>query len=307
MSAHSSCCLSPTTGATSQLADGGYSDSALHTSGPMNLLWAVLILICAVAVTVGAMLFVRRTAPEGSYFEDGDRASGVFGVLATGFAIFAGFVIFLAFTSYDQSRSGAEAEALQVVQQFETAQFMPANVRPRLSGELVCYGRSVVHQEWPSMEDGTVGDINPWGVALFTSLKLAKPKTSVEDAAYGKWLDQTSDREEARRDRVHGAAGIIPNSIWLVLFFTAGIVFAFMLFFADSAERAVSQAMLIGSATAVITATLLAIHALDNPYRPGVGSLRPVAMERSLAILDEARDVVRDTRPLPCDEEGAPL
>ena len=138
------------------------------------------------------------------------------------------------------------------------------------------------------MQDGTVGDaINPWAVALFTSLKLAEPKTSAEEAAYGKWLDQTSDREEARRDRVHGAAGIIPNSIWLVLFFTAGIVFAFMLFFADSAERAKSQAMLIGSATAVVTATLLAIHALDNPYRPGVGSLKPVAMERSLVILDE--------------------
>jgi hypothetical protein len=274
----------------------------------MNLLWAVLILACAVAVAVGAMLFVRRKAPEGSYFEDGDRASGVFGVLATGFAIFAGFVIFLAFTSYDQSRGGAEAEALTVFQQFETAQFLPANVRPRLTGELVCYGRSVVNQEWPSMQDGTVGDaINPWGVALFTSLKLARPTTSTEEAAYGKWLDQTSDREEARRDRIHGAAGIIPNSIWLVLFFTAGIVFAFMLFFADSAERARSQAMLIGSATAVVTATLLAIHALDNPYRPGVGSLRPVAMERSLVILDEAREVLNDTRPLPCDEEGKPL
>ena len=273
----------------------------------MNLLLALLILTCAVAVAVGAMLFVRRRAPEGSYFEDGDRASGVFGVLATGFAIFAGFVIFLAFTSYDQSRSGAEAEALTVVQQFETAQFLPANVRTRLPGELVCYGRSVVGEEWPSMENGTVGDtINPWSLALFRSLKLANPKTTVEEAAYGKWLDQTSDREEARRDRVHGATGIIPNSVWLVLFFTAGIVFAFMLFFADSAERARSQAMLIGSATAVVTATLLAIHVLDNPYRPGVGSLKPVAMERSLVILDQARDAINDTAPLPCDEEGAP-
>jgi hypothetical protein len=57
------------------------------------------------------MSLVRR-APEGSYFADGDRASGVFGALATGFAIFAGFVIFLAFTTYDDARSGAEAEAL---------------------------------------------------------------------------------------------------------------------------------------------------------------------------------------------------
>jgi hypothetical protein len=273
----------------------------------MNLLWTLLILACAIGVAVGSMLLVRRRAPEGSFFEDGDRASGVFGVLATGFAIFGGFVIFLAFTSYDQSRSGAEAEALVVVQQFETAQFLPENVRPRLTGELVCYARSVVRQEWPRMQDGTVGNgINPWGVALFRTLKLADPTTTVEEAAYGKWLDQTSEREQARRDRVHGAAGIIPGSIWLVLFFTAGIVFAFMLFFADSAERAVSQAMLIGSATAVVAATLLAIHALDNPYRPGVGSLKPAAMERSLVILGEERDVVDDTAPLPCDEEGSP-
>ena len=271
----------------------------------MNLFWAVFILVVVVAPAVGAMLFVRRRAPEGSYFTDGDRASGVFGVLATGFAIFAGFVIFLAFTSYDQSRSGAEAEALVVVQQFETAQFLPVNVRSRLTGELTCYGRSVVRQEWPAMEDGTAGNtINPWSLALFTSLKHAKPTTSAEDAAYGKWLDQTTDREEGRRDRLHGAAGIIPTSIWIVLFFTAGVVFAYMLFFADSGEGAVSQAMLIGSATAVVTVTLLAIHALDNPYRPGVGSLRPVAMERSLVLLGQARNAVHDTAPLPCDANG---
>jgi len=49
---------------------------------------------------------LRRRAPEGSWFMDGDRASGMFGVLAGGFAIFASFIIFLAFTTYHQSRSG---------------------------------------------------------------------------------------------------------------------------------------------------------------------------------------------------------
>src|SRR6188472_3912882 len=101
------------------------------------------------------MLLVRRRAPEGSYFQDGDRASGVFGVLAGGFAIFAGFIIFLAFTSYDQSRAGGEAEALTVRQQFETAEFLPSVARARLKGELICYGRSIVHREWPQMEEGT--------------------------------------------------------------------------------------------------------------------------------------------------------
>ena len=118
----------------------------------MNLVEAALVVAAVTVVAVGGMLLVRRRAPEGSYFEDGDRAAGVFGVLATGFAVLLGFVVFLAFESFDTSRSGAGAEAQVVAEQFETAQLMPAAVRGRFSGELICYARSVVHQEWPQME-----------------------------------------------------------------------------------------------------------------------------------------------------------
>ena len=110
----------------------------------MALIWAILIVFGVTAIMVAAMLLVRRGAPDGSRFKDGDRASGVFGVLSTGFALLLGFVVFLAFTKYDDSRSGAEAEALVTLQLFETAQLMPAEARPDLSGELVCYGRSVI-------------------------------------------------------------------------------------------------------------------------------------------------------------------
>ena len=272
----------------------------------MSLIAAAVVVIVADAVAITVLLFVRRRAPEGSYFADGDRASGVFGMLASGFAIFAGFVIFLAFTSYDNSRSGAEAEALAVRQQYEMAQFLPAVTRNRLPGELVCYGRYVVSQEWPRMEDGTEGDsINPWSVALFRSLKLAEPVSATAQSAFDKLLDQTSDREEGRRDRVHGAAGIIPTSIWLILFLTAAVLFAYMLFFADSAEMARSQAMLIGSTTTVLVVTLLAIRALDNPYRAGVGSLRPVAMERSLRMIAAGQAALGAGPRVPCDEDGA--
>jgi len=98
-----------------------------------------------------------------------------------------------------------------VVQQFETAELMPPAVHDRLTGELVCHGRSVVHLEWVQMQEGRDGDtINPWSVALFRSLRIANPNGATEEAAYGKWLDQTSDREEARRDRLPGGEGIIP-------------------------------------------------------------------------------------------------
>ena len=272
----------------------------------MSLLWTIVILLGVNAVTIGAMLLVRRRAPEGSYFKDGDRASGVFGVLAGGFAIFAGFIIFLAFTTYDQSRSGAEAEAITVIQQVESAELFPPAVRHRLTGQLVCYARSVVHQEWPQMVAGKGGDtINPWGAALFQTLRVADPRTAAEQAVYAKYLDQTSDREAGRRDRLHGAEGIIPTSIWLVLILIAVVVFTFMLFFADSGEGVLSQAMLMGSATTVIVLTLAAINALNHPYNAGIGQIKPVAMQRSLRMLDTARTILDIRAPVPCDARGA--
>ena len=273
----------------------------------MSLLWAGLVVVVVAALAITAMLLVRRRAPAGSYFEDGDRAAGVFGVLATGLAVLLGFVVFLAFESFDTSRTGAEAEAEIVTQQFETAQLFPVAVRALLSGELVCYARSVIHQEWPQMEAGTIGDkVNPWGVVTFRIIRSAGPRTAIEQAAYSKWLDQRSDREQARADRIHGGEGVIPVPLWIVLLLSAAIIFVFMLFFADSAERSVVQATMMGGVAVVISSTLLLLWFLDNPYHAGVGGLRPVAMERGIRILDQEASIVGGKVTIPCDAQGVP-
>jgi hypothetical protein len=271
----------------------------------VNLVWAVLIVAAAVAIAVAAMLLVRRNAPEGGYFADGDRAAGVFGVLATGFSVLLGFIVFLAFTSYDQSRTGAETEALTVVQQVETAQFFPADAAGELTGELVCYGRSVVNGEWDEMRAATLGDnLNPWGVQLFRTLKTVQPKTASEQSAYDKWLEQTSTREEARRDRIHGAAGVIPTSLWIVLFFIAVVIFVYTLFFADSGERAIVQGLLMGSVVSVIVTLLLLLQSLNSPFHGGVGGLDPVAMNRSLRLIDQVLPNLDAKVRIPCNADG---
>ena len=274
----------------------------------MNLVWGFLVVAVVTAITVSAMLVVRRRAPEGSYFQDGDRASGVFGVIATGFSVLLGFIIFLAFESYDQSRIGAETEALLIFQQVENAQFFPAPANGMLTGQAICYGRSVVNEEWERMENRTEGDApNPWGLAMFRTLGTVEPETASEQSAYDKWLDQMSGREEARRDRIHGATGVIPSPLWVVLFFISAVIFVFMLFFADSGEGAITQGVLMGSATSVIAVTMLLLSFLDQPFHDGVGGLQPFAMERSLRILDDALPTLRIQVNVPCDAQGAPL
>ena len=271
----------------------------------MTRFGAALIIVVATAITVAAMLLVRRRAPEGSYFSDGDRASGVFGMLSTGFALLLGFVVFLAFTRYDDARAGAQAEALTVVELFQAAQLFPEEAQGPLSGELVCYGRSVVEQEWPAMESGAAfTSINPWVLALFETVRAVEPVSNSEQSAFDEWLGLRESLDQGRRDRLHAAEGIVPLPIWVVLFSTSGILLVFMLFFADSGERAVTQGFMMGAVTVVIVATLLTLGVLNHPYSQDFGGLEPTAMQRSLVTLENAREALDLSDPIPCDGVG---
>ena len=273
----------------------------------MDILVGFLLIAVVSGVAVVGMLAMRRRAPEGGFVADGDRAAGVFGVIATGFSVLLGFLIFLAFESYDAARSGAETEALTVAQQVETAQRLPADVREDLTGQLVCYARWVVNVEWDQMEDGTLHDqLNPWGPTMFSTLQDVELTLPVEEASYDQWLEQTSTRQLGRQDRIHGAAGVMPTPLWIALFFIGLIVVAFILTFADSGERAAVQSLYMGGTLATIVAMMLLLNFLDDPVRSGVGGLQPVAMERTLVLIDESLEAVGAEVTVPCDADGRP-
>ena len=257
----------------------------------MNLLLSTAIVLASVVVGVTGFLLFRRRAPEGGFFTDGDRAAGVFGVLATGFSVLLGFVIFLAYTSYDNARSGAEQEATDLIQQFETAQLLPQPASDRLSGELICYGRAVAHIEWPRLEAGNPPTFNPWRVPLNQTFQTIVPNGR-RAAAYSKWLDQTFDREQARIDRVKAGRGIIPGPLWVILLVSAGLVIVYGLFFVD-APRASAAGDDRRDARR---------HGLDEParhlvpgqpYHRGYGSLRPGAVERVLQQIETDHEADR--------------
>jgi hypothetical protein len=273
----------------------------------VNLLLGAGVALLVTAITVTAMLLVRRRAPEGSYFSDGDRASGVFGVLATGFSVLLGFIIFLAFSSYDDSRSGAESEATIVAQQLQTAQFLPSPANAQLTGELACYARSVAGTEWDAQASGSLGDsVNPWGVAMFKTISTVDPRTDPEQSAYDRWMDQTADREQARIDRVHGAEGILPLPLWVALFVICGVIFVYMLFFADPAEGAVTQGVLMGSVTVVVSLLMMLLVFFNHAHGDGIGRLQPTAMERTIRLIDTQARLAGVTVDPPCDGDGNP-
>ena len=142
---------------------------------------------------------------------------------------------------------------------------------------------------------------------MFRTLRTVQPQTATQQSAFDEWLSQRTAREAARSDRIHGAVGVIPSPLWVVLFFTAGLIFVFMLFFADIGERAVVQALLMGTVVSVITSMLLLLNALNNPFHNGLGGLQPVAMERALKVMHEELRVVGYHQHPPCDARGNPI
>ena len=202
-----------------------------------------------------------------------------------------GFVVFLAFAGSRRLRAGAETEAIIVAQQVETAQLMPADVRQDLTVGLVCYARSVTGVQWERMEWGRSGTSSTPGASSSStrsSPPTRSPRRSNPPTTSGSTRRPIENRQ-ARSDRIHEQAGPhdYPTPLWLVLFFTSAVIFVYTLFFADSGERIVVQGLLMGTVASVIAAMLLLLVFLDNPFHPGLGGLRPVAMEPALDILDQ--------------------
>jgi hypothetical protein len=106
---------------------------------------------------------------------------------------------------------------------------------------------------------------------------------------------------------LHGGEGRLPLPVWFVLFGSATLILLYTLFFADSGEAAVVQALMAGSVTAVLVAALLLLGMLNRPYQQDIGGLSPVAMEHTLDIIDQLRTTTGIDEPPPCDGAGRPL
>jgi Protein of unknown function (DUF4239) len=268
-------------------------------------LWLVAVIVAVAATAaVGLMYLVRRRSSVDHFFIEIERGAGIFAFLGTAFAVILAFVVLEAFQSFNDAKSGAEDEATTLVQLSRTAQFFPPSHRDPLEGVLVCYGRAVIHDEWPAMRDGNRSAVVQIWVNRFQgALKQLRPDTPTEESAFLQLLGQQDKRTDARRARLSEANRALPAPVWFFLFLGAFITIGFALFFADRRERFIVQGSLIAAIAALVVSGLLLVWFLDHPYENQSGSIKPDEMERQLVIVENEH---RDVAP-PCDEGGNPL
>src|SRR5690349_17900496 len=116
---------------------------------------SIAIIIVGAEVCALALILVRRwrlTRPN--RYHKSPIAGDIFGVIGTGFAVILAFVVFAAFESYQRARDDTGIESVATRQLYSLTMFFPSENRIQLQGDLVCYGRAVITQEWPAMATG---------------------------------------------------------------------------------------------------------------------------------------------------------
>ena len=270
----------------------------------MNLWLMALIVAAASSIAVGLMYTVRRRSRVDHFFVEVERGAGIFTFLGTAFAVLLAFVVLEAFESFNDAKTGAEEDAIAVLQLSRTAAFFPPAQRNPLQGTLICYGRAVVHDEWPAMKHGDRSPVvQGWVTRLEDGLRDVQPAGPAQEAAFLQLLQQEDKRTDARRARLSEANRSLPAPAWFVLGLGAIVTVGFALFFADRREGFIVQGTLIGAIAGLVVAGLLLVWFLDHPYENRSGSIKPDEMERQLVIVESEQVGA----PQLCDSEGHPL
>lgn len=274
----------------------------------MNPWLAVIVIVVSAAVMITAMLILRKYSPPGGRFADSDRASGVFGFLGAGFVILLGFVIFLSFGTYESAASRADEEAAAVVAQFRSAADFGDGRADTAQGDLVCYARSVISQEWPSLSKGERSPITEdWTVALDDVGVAEQNATSPEAEPVKAWWASTNERNLGRSGRVLVAEGQIPTLLWALLVIGAILVVGWILLYADPEEGWLAQASMMGGVTVLVVAALLAVQVLAVPFSGESGSIDTGSMEYALVQMDQFAKAEGVPLKPPCDAVGVPF
>lgn len=265
---------------------------------------SLLFIVGGAGLSVLAMLVVRRLAPPGGYLSGMESADGIFSAAGAGLAVVLAFVIFTVFSSYENGREASGQEAVAVQQMVQTAGFFPDQAE-HLRGEAICYGRSVVHDEWPAMQHDRESPVTQgWVDQLVTTIQQADVRGNRGGAALEHWLQLSEDRQEARRTRIAESQPFVPGFVWVILILMVVVVVMFQCLFADPSATAFGQSVAMASMAATLFAGLTLIWVLDRPFNDRGAEVTPTRMSASLAVISQQADL---PATLPCDADGNPV
>ena len=254
----------------------------------MSLVSMGAIVFGVAAASVG-VLWVARQSPWNERFATEVRQHDeAFEFLGVAYAVLLAFVVIQAYTSYNDAKSGAETEAAAVLKLSRTSEAFAPDQLHRLEGVLVCYGRAVIHDAWPKMQEGQESSlVNDWGTRYRQAALQTQAHSFVQRASFRQLLTEQDERIDGRRARLAEAFRVVPPPLWFVLGLGGVLTIGWVILGSSRSGSFFVQATVIASVAAMVASVLVLVYFLDHPFADHSGGITPSEMEHTLATIAE--------------------
>jgi hypothetical protein len=272
-------------------------------------LFAMGVVVAAVAAVSIAFLWAARRSPWNERFASEFRHHDeAFEFLGVAYAVLLAFVVIQAYTSYNDAKSGAETKAEAVLQLSRTAEAFAPDQLHRLEGVLVCYGRAVIHDAWPKMQEGQESSlVNDWGTRFRQVALQTQANSFVQRASFRELLTEQDSRIEGRRTRLAEAVRVVPAPLWIVLVLGAVLTIGWVILGSSRRGSFLVQATVVACVAWMVASVLLLVYFLDHPFADQSGGIAPSEMEHTLKTIAEEEEAQGVEVAPPCTPVGDPI
>ncbi|BDU10425.1 hypothetical protein AINA4_03460 [Aurantimicrobium sp. INA4] len=205
--------------------------------------------------------------------------------------ILLGLLLSFGVTEFDDTKSNIQAVARSSVGVFTASETLEESQRFEVRRDTVCTLRSISTSDWQAIGNGVIGgsqSTEEWLLKLNTDVSRVSLETNQQQGSYPVLLSSVSDLTNAREELVMGNTAMIPEVVWMVIFFASFIMAALLaMHLADRKWLARISAAMAWGMLAVI---LLALTVLDSPLAPilGTPTIEPTAITEALTTIQES-------------------
>jgi hypothetical protein len=243
----------------------------------------ILVVVGCVALSMLALVAVRRRVPLEQLREQHDVAAACFAVVGGLYGIVLAFVLVSSWQRFEEARERAEVEANALADLYRHAGALPAPVDEQLRGLVLTYAKGVIDEEWTAMSDNRQSvAVQATFDKMWTTLLEAPSGDGKELVLFQNTLGKMDDFSDARRDRLLFARVGMPAIVWVFLIASGTVTIGFSYFF--GLRQVSSQMMMTAALAGTIAAALVLIAELQTPF---AGSVRvsPYGFEQLLIAL----------------------
>ena len=259
----------------------------------LPILWGVI----ASAIALAVLVHRRRKGDE-----EPPNYGVILGFVGPAYGLLLSLLVVFAVGHYSDARHRAEDEATSLVALYDAVTVYPPETRNPVSHDLLCYMRSIVADDWPSMERGNTTEAPrtlAFGDRVRSDMRTLPLANERESSTYGRAVGLITDASEARQQLLFFTRPEIPTPLWVVIY--VGVFLLVFLIAIHYTDTPGGRLTALASVSVLLTVVIAVIATLDRPFEVAA-RVQPNAMRQALALVSRnaGNQILRSLPKGPC-------